>query len=98
MYDPFIPWPQSKIDAFNQTLSGFSDKQVLKLESEFRNLGTRESVILENSDRLQAGRDAILPSENSENFENTITLYVHLYSGSRPGLLAEIEKRGLNIT
>ena len=98
MYDPFIPWPQSKIDAFNQTLSKLSDKTLLNLEREFRNLETRESVILENSDRLQAGRDAILPGENSKNFENAITLYVHLYSGSRPGILAEIEKRGLNIT
>ena len=97
VYNPFAPWPQSKIDAFTAYLTKADDEQILSDEENWRNFGTREGVITKNEERLSAGREKILPHETDKRYETLIALYKVLYDATRQPLLTEIEKRGLKI-
>ena len=98
------PWSKTKIDAFAKYLTGVTDRKLFEFEAAYRNCKNRETIIAEDEQRLKAGHPPLLPwrtlqdSEADYYNELRIVLFQNIYNGTMPALLAEIRKRGLDVT
>lgn len=98
------PWSQTKIAAFANYLTVVTDRKLFEFEADFRVCKNRETIIAEDEQRLKAGRPTLLPwralqdSEADYYNELLIVLFQNIYNGTMPALLAEIRKRGLDVT